>query len=304
MKKLLLVFLVAFVFCATAMASDIAFYTGFPNDGWYSDAQKNTDVAYIIANAGHLFSTIQQFNDSQLAALGTWVENNTNDGELDVLWLPGTLPNVLYTLGNVQTEGSRIELFLDSGDMIINVADWFAYCSYEGGSRQATENGAGGAENILDLPGIINSADGTSLPRTAAGTTYLPSVPDPHISWRQVNISAVTAPWEVSEIFASNGTLADPIVIHNTTTDAYMVFINQSATAHTIDRGAATSEFLLNWADEQIGFDTTKARNPNPVDGAIGVSVEANGRGVLRHRPLCSYQGCRYYSPTAQSAVV
>jgi len=49
MKNLILVFVVAFAFCTTAMASDIAFYVGQWNtDGWY-DASQFDDVDTIIA---------------------------------------------------------------------------------------------------------------------------------------------------------------------------------------------------------------------------------------------------------------
>ncbi|MDH4241571.1 MAG: hypothetical protein OEW48_18580, partial [Phycisphaerae bacterium] len=257
------------------MASDMAFYTGFPNDGWYSNAQKDIDVAYIIAQTGHLFGDVQTFDDTQATAAGAWVAANINDGEMDIIWLPGTMPSVLYPLGNTSPDGSPAELWLDGGNMFINVADWFAYCSYEGGTRQTPDNGAGGAENILDLPGIITSADGVSLTRTAAGATYMPGLPATLISDRQVTLAAVTAPWEVSEIFAGNGTVADPIVIHNTATDAYMVFINQADIADTLNRGALTSQFLLNWAADLIG-DNPYPRGPTPANGAIGVPADAN----------------------------
>ena len=66
MKKLVLVFVVAFAFCTMAMASDIAFYVGQWNtDGWY-DASQFQDVDTIIAETGHLFKDIQRFDDITL----------------------------------------------------------------------------------------------------------------------------------------------------------------------------------------------------------------------------------------------
>nr|NIS54341.1 hypothetical protein [Phycisphaerae bacterium]NIW96170.1 hypothetical protein [Phycisphaerae bacterium] len=278
MKKLLFVFLVAFVLCSTAMAADLALYDGPPNPDWYTVAAMNADVATIIAQAGHLFGDVQTFDGTQLAAFGTWIDDNTNDGELDVIWLNGTIPSVLYANPNVNPDGSRAETWLDNGNMIINVGDWFAYCTYETGVRGA-DNGPSGAGNILDLAnGIIVSNQSFVMQITAAGTTYLPSLNSVNII-RPTVLSQVVAPWEVAEIFAQNaaGTLADPVVLHNTVTDGYVCFINQSNNANTIaDRGLTSAEFLINWADEHIGFDTTKARNPDPKNGATDVPVDAN----------------------------
>ena len=249
MKKLMLVCAIVSAFAATAMASDIAFYVGTPNfDGWYTADEMNANVETIIAQTGHLFKEVQKFDDTQLAELADWAVANAEDGEFDILWLNGCVPSSLYTLGNTQPEGSAIETFLDGGNMIINVGDWFGYCSYEGGSRNSPENGGTGAANILDLAaGIVVSADNTSLTVTAAGHEYLPSLGDTVVSYRPVAPSVAVAPWEVAAVFAQNaaGTYADPIVIHNTETGGYVAFINQS-TAWLDDRGLTCSEFILN----------------------------------------------------------
>jgi len=112
-RKFICSILAIFVFCTMAMAADIAFYVGAPNvDGWYDVASMNADVGTIIAETGHLFGDIQQFNDTQFVAFGEWVDENTDDGELDIIWLNGCMPSVLYTLGNVQPDGSRAEKWL------------------------------------------------------------------------------------------------------------------------------------------------------------------------------------------------
>ncbi|MHC4694976.1 MAG: hypothetical protein ACYS67_19770, partial [Planctomycetota bacterium] len=278
MKKLLLLFLVAFVFCTTATGSDIAFYVGAWNsDGWYS-AQQFTDVATIIAQAGHLFGDIQQFDDTQAAAATAWIDDNTNDGELDIIWLNGCMPSILYPYVNLEPDGSRAELWLDGGNMFINVGDWFAYVSYECGGRCAANTGTGAA-NILDLAAAIIAGGGQgAMVPTAAGTTYLPSL-NQVTSDRPVQLNQVTGDWEVAEVFAQNGagTYADPVVIHNTVTDGYLAIVNQASTGNWItDRGLTCAEFLINWADLHIGFDTTKARNPDPANDATDVPIDAN----------------------------
>ena len=86
MKNLVLLFVIAFVFCATATASDISFYVGAPNvDGWYDVDSMLADVETIIAETGGLFNDVQQFNDDQYDEFGAWIEANTNDGEMDIL---------------------------------------------------------------------------------------------------------------------------------------------------------------------------------------------------------------------------
>ena len=277
MKNLILVFVVAFAFCPMAMAADIAFYVGAPNvDGWYSVAAQTADVATIIAETGSMFGGVQQFDDNQFAAFGAWVDARTDDGKMDIIWLNGCMPSVLYTLGNAQPDGSRAEKWLDGGNMFINVGDWFAYCSYEGGSRQSPENTGTGAANILDLSsGIIVSADNTTLTVTPTGKEYLPSLGDTTvITYRPITLSAVVAPWEVAAVFAQNaaGTQADPVVIHNTDTDGYVAFINQSAGSGPPgwldDRGLTCAEFIRNWVSNIMGGNPY-ARNPNPKDGAM-----------------------------------
>jgi len=283
MKKSLLAFAVVLAFSAMAVASDIAFYVGTPNPGWYDAAPMLEHVETIIARTGHLFKDVQKFDDSQLAEFAAWIEKNTNDGEMDIIWLNGTMPSCLYQFPNVNPDGSRAEAWLDGGNMIINVGDWFAYCSYEGGSRQA-DNGGDGAANILDLSsGIIASADGTQLKVTPTGSQYLPSLNSPAKSDRPVVLSAVQAPWEVAAIFASSGgtdnagaeAQADPVVIHNKATGGYVAFINQasgSAAGWITDRGLTCAEFIGNWVATVVGLgDRSLAGVLTPKDRAVDV---------------------------------
>jgi hypothetical protein len=284
MKNLVLVFLISFAFCTTSMAADIAFYVGAPNvDGWYDVDSMNADVETIINEVGVLFMDVSQFDDDQYDEFAAWVEARTDDGIMDIIWLNGCIPSVLYPFPNLEPDGSLIEEWLDGGNMIINVGDWFGYVSYAGGSRQ-TENGPSGAANILDLSsGIIVSADNTSLTVTPTGSEYMPSLGDTTvISYRPIALSAVADPWEVAALFASTGgtddpeeTQADPLVIHNTETDGYVAFINQSAGSGPPgwldDRGLTCAEFIGNWVNEVIGLGTGNpiARSQVPKDGTL-----------------------------------
>ncbi|MFB0554794.1 MAG: hypothetical protein ACETWQ_15935, partial [Phycisphaerae bacterium] len=286
MKNLVFVFVVAFAFCTTAMASDIAFYVGQWNtDGWYDESQFE-DVETIIAQTGGLFKDIQQFDDDQFDEFGAWVDERTNNGVMDIIWLNGCMPSVLYQFPNVDPDGSRAEEWLDGGNMFINVGDWFGYMSYEGGSRSA-DNAADGAANILDLsPDIIAFGDGTQLTVTPTGKEYLPSLNDPAKTDRPVVLAEVQAPWEVAAIFASTGgtdaagaeAQADPVVIHNTETGGYVAFINQAAggpDGWIDDRGLTSAEFIGNWVSTVLG-DQPLAVASNPKNGAMLEDTWAN----------------------------
>jgi hypothetical protein len=282
MKNLVLVFVIAFAFCTTAMASDIAFYVGSVNPGWYEVPNMLADVDTIIAETGSMFTDVSQFDDDQLDEFGAWVDERTDNGIMDIIWLNGCMPSVLYQFPNVDPDGSRAEEWLDGGNMIINVGDWFGYMSYEGGSRSA-DNGGAGAANILDLSsGIIVSADNTSLVVTPTGKEYLPSLNDPAITYRPVVLSAVEPPWEVAAAFATTGgtddpgeAQADPVVLYNTETEGYIVIINQAAGgpgSWIDDRGMTCAEFIANWVNEVIGLGgggNPLARRPDPEDGAL-----------------------------------
>ena len=275
MKKLSFVFICAVVFSTTAMGADIAFYVGGWNPGWY-DATQFDHVDTIIAESGHLFQDVQSFDDTQagLDAFTAWIEENTDDGELDIIWLNGTTPSVLYQFPNADPDGSPAETWLDNGNMFINVGDWFGYMSYEGGARSA-DNGGAGAANILDLAaGIIAGGGQGTMDITADGAEYLPSI-SAVVSDRPVSLDAVVAPWEVAASFAQNsaGTYADPVVIHNTETDGYLAIINQNAGGGWFpDRGLACAELINNWVATVVGLgDPSLARNPVPEDGMADV---------------------------------
>lgn len=265
MKTLFIIFSLMLVFCVYAHASDIAFYVGNPNvDGWYTADAMQTDADTIVNATGALFEDVQQFDDDALDELAAWAEARTNDDKFDIIWLNGCVPSTLYPFPNLEPDGSVIEEWLDGGNMIINVGDWFGYVSYEGGGRK-TENGPSGAANILNLSsGIIFSADSTAMEVTDDGLQYIPSLGKECITYRPISISAVVDPWEVSVIFAigeMNDNAADPIVIHNTETGGYVAFVNQSAGSGPPgwldDRGLSCAELIENWVAVEVGLDSS-----------------------------------------------
>ena len=194
-----LILLVIFVcaFGPMVMASDIAFYGGA-----VPGATMKKDVENIIQNTGALFKDVQKFADENLDGLGKWADANMGDGELDIIWTNGSTPSTLYPLENKKPDGSRAEKWLDDGNMIINLADWFAWGNFEKGFKVRNKSVA--AANILDLPdNIIVGADDTVMKVTNTGKKFIPSLGNQVGSNRPVNIEAIEEPWEAAAIFAS-----------------------------------------------------------------------------------------------------
>jgi len=269
MKRVLILVAFIFVSCICANAVDMALYVGHPNPDWYSEATMLKDGEKIVAAAKKNLKDVVAFDDKAAKDFQAWVEKNTKDGELDIIWLNGATPSVLYPNPNQKPDGSLIEEWLNNGNMVINVADWFAYCTYETGARGA-DNGAAGAENILALPGIIRSADNTVLSVTDAGKKYMPSLGASTISFRPVVGSAVKAPWEIAVIFAGvEGGDMDPCVIHNTKTNGYMAFIRQAAFPADVNRAQNTIEFVNNWVSTIVKFPVEQKGKLATVWGAI-----------------------------------
>ena len=172
--------------------------------------------------------------------------------------LSGSTPSTLYPLENKKPDGSRAEEWLDDGNMIINVADWFAWGNFEKGVKIRNREVA--AANILDLPeNIIVGADDTVMKVTNTGKKFIPSLGNQVGSNRPINVEAIEEPWEAAAIFASvkgvddqnAGGLADPIVLHNKDTDGYIAIVNQAWGNNFIDRGAACTELIKNWLAEK-----------------------------------------------------
>ena len=264
MKLILIFFTLVVVTCAYTYATDIAFYVGAPNvDGWYTAAEVLKNVDTIKNATKGMFQNVSEFGDDKLDDFAKWAEARTKDGKFDIIWLNGCVPSSLYPFPNLKPDGSVIENWLDGGNMVINVGDWFGYVSYEGGGRKA-ENGPSGAANILNLSsGIIYSADNTKMTTTDVGKKYLPSIGGSCISYRPIALAQVVNPWEVAAVFASltgdeKATGADPVVIHNTKTGAYVAFINQAAGSGPPgwldDRGKTCGELITKWVAEVVGL--------------------------------------------------
>jgi hypothetical protein len=274
-----------------AIANDIAFYVGAVPDA-YDEGQMFDDVEFIIEDVGALFNDVQQFEDDDDAVdfidipeeadnpkrLAEWVDANMGDGELDIVWINGSTPSTLYPLLNTSEDGSRIEEWLDDGNMIINTGDWLAWGNFETGTKVRNRNEA--HRHIMDLDeDIIVKADDFLMSVTNEGKAFVPSLGDEVGTNRPVNVDAIEEPWEAALILASEENefgevLADPIALRNKDTDGYVVILNQAWGANSIDRGAATAELIKNWVfPEVIGStDPLAPLNDGSLTGDVRVA--------------------------------
>ena len=249
---------------ATPGKSELAIYSGPTNAGWISDdtCQANTKTIMDDPRMKKLFGAIDNFGDGTEkgydSVLAKWVKGHTGNGRQDVLiTASGTCPSALYQFPNKDPDGAPVEEFVEAGNVLINVADWIFYMSYEGGKRSA-DNGPAGAANVFDIPGLSfgNRAGADEIP-TALGQRYIPSL-KPFNSSRPWHLEQFKGkPWTL-HLFAvdkDDPNTADPVVAvsHEKGKDgngmiAAMWQTDKPAWPVKPDpRGIGVVEFISNW---------------------------------------------------------
>ncbi len=268
MKNLMFVFIVAFAFCSTAMASDIAIST---QAGWWPQAAADREMQEIADNVTG--ASVEQFAANEQDALADWVADHTGDGKPDLLILCGQFPDSIYPGGNAQPDGSLAELFLDDGNTIINTGDWIFYVGPAGNNADA------GLQNMMDIPGVtVAGGDDTAVTVTAEGQEFTPSLQN-FATDRPFHLDTLAGDWEVELILAQDngGTLADPVIVHNTATDGRIGIFYQAADTDTDLRGETISEWINNWYLTFVaGGGNPYARKPYPADGDMLVETWAS----------------------------
>ena len=251
-------------------ANDLAIYSGPPNPDWITAGavEKSTETVMNHAGVKALFIRIENFGDGDEkgddSPLAQWCKEHTGNGQQDVILLAcGTTPSALYPFPNLKPEGSNVENFIEAGNILINVADWIFYISFEGGVRSA-ENAAAGAANVFDIPGLsFDTPRGTgNQTPTDIGKKYIPSLQAFHSD----------RPWRVDQFAGSNWDLvifaeedannADPAVAISKEAGedgvGMIAAMWQSATPNWngIDpRGIGVAEFIENWLSENAALD-------------------------------------------------
>ena len=268
----------------TAWAAEAAVYAGPPNPDWISGASVERETKDIEDGIAAMFQSFTIYRDGDEkgpdSPLAKWTEKRTDNGVVDVLILScGTMPSGLYPFPNAEPDGSVIEEFIDHGNVVINIADWFGYMSYEGHVRSA-ENGGAGAQNIFDAPIDFNSRSNV-MKVNDNGRKYLPSLRDleeftTDRPWHLETLNGT--PWEVTTFAEAGPNDADPAVAKHSETGGIIACLMQKAwpnpSAQDDIRGELVVEFIENWL---------------AGEGHITLSVDPTGKastswGVLKTR--------------------
>ncbi len=238
MKKIVLVLGLALACSTPARAIEIAIST---QANWWSQAAADRETKLIVDSVKG--ATVKLFDATHQADLAIWVRDHTNDGRPDILMLCGRFPTSIYPANNAQPEGSLAELFLDAGNCIINTGDYLFYVVSSG-----TNNGTGGARNMMDSPNINMSYDNTPVTITADGKKYTPSLAIT-LSSRLFVFSQLNSDWYPELILAQNatGTMAEPVIMKNRVTGGRVGIFYQISGQDNLPRGKVISEWINNW---------------------------------------------------------
>ena len=263
-----------FSFASIVSANDLAFYSGPTNPGWISDAAVAKNVKAIKDDPGvkSLFDNIDDFGDGDEVGdnspLAKWTKEHTDNGQQDVIILAcGTCPSGLYEFPNKDADGSNVENFVEAGNIVINVADWIFYMSYEGGVR-SPNNGPTGAANVFDIDGLSFGARVGAMKPTDLGKKVMPSM----------EAFNSDRPWHVEQFDGSDWDLvifgeadknnADPAVAVSKSPGkdgtGMIAAMWQAAKPEWPDnpdiRGIGVAEFINNWLAEEAEFNV-EAKN-------------------------------------------
>jgi hypothetical protein len=175
------------------------------------------------------------------AGMGAFAEDNTGDGNFDIIVTFGYWPVSLYTPGNEQADGSLGELFLEGGDVIMNSADYIFYVTEGGGA-----NGDTGLKNMTDS-NFDCWTDGAATEPTAEGASYTPSL-EAFTTNRGFVIAQIEddADWELEVAFGSDGATVDPAILRNLTYGGRVAIFFQVSN-DALPRGAVVSEMIDNY---------------------------------------------------------
>jgi hypothetical protein len=268
-----------FAFASLVVASDLALYTGPPNPDWISkDAvTKAADIIMKDAKIKSIFKKIDNFGDGDEVGddspLAKWTKAHTGDKQKDVIVLVcGTTPSGLYPFPNKQPDGSNVENFIEDGNVLINIADWIFYMSYEGGVRSA-DNGGSGAANIFDIPGLSFDSRSNNMKVNANGKKYLPSLVDftNDRPWHVEQFKGTD--WEVTTFAEADANNADPAVAVNKKYGGIIAALLQKAApiwSGDDPRGKVVVEFITNWLTEHGGLKASAVDSKDKLTATWG----------------------------------
>lgn len=214
------------------------------NVGWIGQAAADEAAAAVVADTNSASIEVVDLDGS-----ADWLAANTNDGEADVFFTFGWLPETVYEPGNGQADGSLIEDFIEGGNVYLNTADYIFYVTLGGGT-----NGENGLKTVTDSEFDLWT-DGNVATPTADGATYTPSLAE-FTSNRSLKRDQVEADsnWEYVTVFAEGAGGTDPAIIQNVN-DGGMVGVVMQVSDDSLPRGAVITELFNNWLPAM--FNTT-----------------------------------------------
>ena len=183
-------------------------------------------------------------------AIEAWTKDHTVDKGYHIISLYGDFPPEIYPQGNAKKDGSVAEEFLDAGNTFSNSADYFFW-------GLAGRNEAGGLQNMMDIPAIVQWDDDTPMKVTAEGKEYTPTLDDYNTD-RPFHLDQLDGDWELEIAFATEtgkakgASRCDPCIIRNTKTDARLIQVYQTA-SQADPKGKVLSEIILNYYLETVG---------------------------------------------------
>ncbi|MBD3183387.1 hypothetical protein GF312_13905 [Candidatus Poribacteria bacterium] len=252
MKKIFALSLLFVVFAAMpCFAADMGQIAIFNEAVGWTTVQHATQQTQIILDRIKITKNIEVLNDKDI---GTFAENGTGDGDLDVIITFGYFPVSLYAPGNGEPDDSVAELFLEDGNMFINTADYIFYVTQGGGT-----NGDAALKNITDSTFDLWT-DNTAIEPTEDGEKYTPSLKafTSHRAFQKGQVEADDE-WELEVEFGTNGLNSDPSVIRNTEYDGRVCVVHQVSN-DAMPRGDVIVEILNNWLATVV--------RPQPVEPA------------------------------------
>ena len=237
--------------------TDIAIST---QTNWWSQNTGDQVAQKLVDNLGDKVNSIKSFAVADQKDLADWVKAHTGNSQMDILILFGQFPDTIYKPGNVQTDGSIAENFLEDGNLIADTGDYMFYVVDGAGT-----NGVGGLQTMMDIPNITMWDDNTAVKVTDEGKKYLPTLKD-FASDRPFHLDELTNDWEVEVVFAGNSgdqdsTRADPVVVHNTDYDGRLATFYLTASEDNDPRAEVISEWVENWIPTIATSQAVEARN-------------------------------------------
>ena len=224
--------------------ADVLIYTG--RTSWIS-GENATFESEMTKNLLELKGIQVEITGSE-ESVRDWMLETTADGAVNVCILYSVLPSSIYAAGNIQTDGSIAENWIETtdGDTILNQADYFGYYSSDG-----TTNYKAPLQNLMDLPNVAIDVHQYNIPMvvTERGSTLTPSLIN-FESDRPFSLDQLGSEWFAEQVFASDtgdaqATFADPVIVRDGDRGR-LAMVHQTQNEKN-PKGVVAAEIIINY---------------------------------------------------------